>query len=145
MEIRLRFPQARFPVFKKITGPWLVETNQAWFARLDVEIENHKKNMKLKSKIISRNSFKSDQINCMHIHHKCSLSMTIHSPIGNSPKLSTFRNSQFAENSIIQEIDSSFISPNQKVDWSKKRVTKNSIHRKIDSPKIWSNRNLKIF
>ena len=39
--------------------------------------------MKLRLKIISKNLFKLDQINYMHIRHKCSSSTTIHSHTGN--------------------------------------------------------------
>ena len=43
--------------------------------------------MKLKSKIISRNLSKLDQINYMHTHLKCSSSMIIHSHTGQLPSI----------------------------------------------------------
>ena len=125
--------------FLKLKIFWLIRIR-----RLDdligwsVKIWKPWKNMKSKSKIISRNSFKLDRINYMHIRHKCSLSTTIHSHTGNIQstrrkyrrfdkkivlsKISTFRN-HLTGNSISRNDPSM-------VQWGVK-----FIHRKFDLSK----------
>ena len=134
----------------KLSCPWLVETHWAWFDWPEVKIENQKKNMKLRLKIISRNLFKSDRINYMHIRHKCSSSMTIHSLTGKLRSINRkHRHSENVDNpkksirrkSIIREIHLLFTSIDQKIDeiliHRKYRKIEKFIYRKLGLTEIY--------
>ena len=83
--------------------------------------------MKLRLKIISRNLYKSDQINYMHIHHKCSLSMTIPSHTGNPPKMSILRQKSIGRKFNFSNINTPEL---RFIEKSKIRLVEKLIYRK---------------
>ena len=86
--------------------------------------------MKLRSKIISRNLFKSDQINYMHIRHKCSLSMIIHSHTG---KLRSIHRKRRHSEKIDLPKNRFYV---KSINFSHRSIKK-SIGRTNEAPKGW--------